>query len=75
MTTEQIEQSGQAIVSISGREFTIRKSLLDDLDSQQPTKMLRRLKAALLVMHSPGDQVVRIQRKNWLAQCLSQTDS
>lgn len=61
VTTEQIKQSGQATVSISGREFTIRKSLLDDLDSQQPTETLRRLKAALLVMHSPRDLVVGIE--------------
>lgn len=61
VTTEQIEQSGQATVSISGREFTIRKSLLDDLEAQQPTETLRRLKAALLVMHSPSDQVVGIE--------------
>jgi putative redox protein len=61
VATEQIEQSGQATVSISGREFTIRKSLLDDLESQQPTETLRRLKAALLVMHSPRDQVVGIE--------------
>lgn len=60
-TTEQIEKSGQATVSISGREFTIRKSLLDDLDSQQPAETLRQLKAALLVMHSPRDQVVGIE--------------
>ena len=61
VTTEQIEQDGQATVSISGREFTIRKSLLDDLESLQPADTLRLLKAALLVMHSPRDQVVGIE--------------
>ncbi len=61
VTTEQIEQAGHATVSISGRVFTIRKSLLDDLEAQQPTETLRRLKAALLVMHSPRDQVVGIE--------------
>src|SRR6185369_7001810 len=61
VTTEQIEQNGQATVSISGRKFTVRKSLLDDLDAQQPTETLRRLKAALLVMHSPHDNVVGIE--------------
>ena len=61
VATEQIEEAGQATVSISGREFTIRKSLLDDLASQQPAETLRRLKAALLVMHSPRDQVVGIE--------------
>src|SRR6185369_4430461 len=61
VTTEQIEQTGQATVSISGREFIIRKTLLDDLESQQPAETLSRLKAALLVMHSPRDQVVGIE--------------
>jgi hypothetical protein len=61
VTTEQIEQSGQATVSIGGREFTIRKSLLDDLESQQPTETLRRLKAALFLTHSPSDQVAGIE--------------
>ncbi len=60
VATEQIEKTGQAAVSISGRNFTIRKSLLDDLESQQPAETLRSLKAALLVMHSPIDQVVGI---------------
>jgi len=56
----QIEQAGQATVSIGGREFTIRKSLLDDLEAQQPAENLRRLRIALLIMHSPLDQVVAI---------------
>lgn len=59
-TTEQIEQAGQATVNISGRTFTIRKSLLDDLESQEPAETLHRLKAALLVLHSPRDLVVGI---------------
>ena len=60
VATDQIEQSGQATVSISGREFIIRKSLLDDLATQQPTET-RHFKVALLVMHSPLDQVVGIE--------------
>ncbi|OGU16832.1 MAG: osmotically inducible protein C [Geobacteraceae bacterium GWC2_53_11] len=60
VSSEQIGQTGQATVSISGRDFTIRKSLLDDLEAQQPTET-RRLKAALLVMHSPHDRVVGIE--------------
>lgn len=59
-TVTRIEQSGQAMVSIGGRDFVIRKSLLDDLKSQQPLEVLRRLKVALLVMHSPRDQIVGI---------------
>jgi putative redox protein len=58
VTTAQLEQTGQATVTIGRRDFTIRKSLLDDLAAQQPGDVLHRLKAALLVMHSPLDQVV-----------------
>jgi len=57
---DRIGQAGQAAVTIAGREFTIRKSLLADLEAQQPEEALRRLDAALLVMHSPNDQVVGI---------------
>ena len=60
-TSAQIEQAGHATVSIGGRTFTIRKSLLDDLEYQQPTEALRQLKAALLVMHSSHDEVVGIE--------------
>ena len=59
-TAEQIELAGQATVSIGGRDFTIRKSLLDDLEAQHPSEILRQLKVALLVMHSPRDLVVSI---------------
>jgi len=60
VSAEQIEQDGQASVVIEGRSFTIRKSLLDDLAAQDPAGTLHRLKAALLVMHSPRDRVVAI---------------
>lgn len=59
-SVERIEQEGQASVLIEGRIFTIRKSLLDDLAAQDPAETLHQLSAALLVMHSPRDQVVSI---------------
>lgn len=60
VSAEQIERDGQASVVIEGRSFTIRKSLLDDLAAQDPAETLHRLRAALLVMHSPRDRVVAI---------------
>jgi putative redox protein len=61
-TIEQIEQTGQAAVKFGAREFTIRKSLLDDLEYQQPSsETLGKLTAALLVMHSPHDEIVGIE--------------
>ncbi|RII25092.1 MAG: osmotically inducible protein C [Geobacter sp.] len=59
-TPERIVMDGQATVRIGARDFTIRKSFLDDLEAQQPSETLKRLKAALLVMHSPNDLVVGI---------------
>lgn len=59
-TPERIVMDGQATVRIGERDFTIRKSFLDDLEAQQPIQILKGLKAALLVMHSPGDMVVGI---------------
>jgi len=57
----QISQDGEATISIRNRDFTIRQSLLDDLDAQKPKEALERLSAALLVMHSPHDEVVGIE--------------
>jgi uncharacterized OsmC-like protein/alpha/beta superfamily hydrolase len=59
-TAEEIDRRGEATAHIGGREFTIGKGLLDDLEAQQPEEILRNLKAALLILHSPMDQVVGI---------------
>jgi|SRR6185369_6532348 len=67
-TTEHIELTGQATVSIGGRDFSIRKALLDDLAAQKPDEVLHRLKVALLVMHSPRDEVVGIDNATRIYQ-------
>jgi uncharacterized OsmC-like protein/alpha/beta superfamily hydrolase len=57
---EEIERAGEATVKIAGRPFTIRKEFIDDIERQTPRDVIRRLDAALLVMHSPRDRVVHI---------------
>jgi uncharacterized OsmC-like protein/esterase/lipase len=57
---EDIEKFGFAKVDIGGREFLIKKQFLDDLRSKDMYNVLRHLKKALLVMHSPQDKVVEI---------------
>jgi len=74
-TAEQIERQGQATARIGGREFMIRKSLLDDLEAQRPEDNLRRLKGALLIMHAPGDQVVGIENAAEIFQAASHPKS
>lgn len=57
---EEIESSGSAPVKIGGQSFTIRKDFLDDVRSQSIRDSLGDLRKALLVMHSPLDDVVGI---------------
>ena len=56
----EIEQQGRAIVEIAGRSFTIRRKLLDDLTNHSVEACAAELGAALLVVHSPTDNIVGI---------------
>ncbi|HEX6197298.1 MAG TPA: alpha/beta fold hydrolase [Jiangellaceae bacterium] len=57
---ERIEEEGQATVQIGGRPFPVRREFLDDISAQPQGERLRRLDAALLVMHAPTDKIVGI---------------
>ncbi len=57
---ERIEAAGEAVVSLGGREFRIQRQFLDDLDRHASTERLRDLDAALLIFHSPRDEIVSI---------------
>jgi len=58
---ESIASRGQAEVNIAGRTFTLRKKFLDDLGRIDPEVVIQNLNRALLVMHSPLDDVVGIE--------------
>ena len=58
---EEIKASGKAVVNLSGRDFTIKKQFLDDLESKSLPETARNLRKALLVMHSPQDDTVGIK--------------
>lgn len=58
---EDINKNGVATVNLSGRDFTIKKQFLDDLQSKSLAKVARNLRKALLVMHSPQDTTVGIK--------------
>ncbi len=58
---ENIKASGQASVNIGGRNFTIKKQFLDDIESQSLPEVAKGLRKALLVMHSPQDATVDIK--------------
>jgi putative redox protein len=60
-SVEEIERAGSAEVEIAGRRFRVRRSFLDDLRSQALESRLGQLRRALLVLHSPIDQIVGIE--------------
>lgn len=57
----EIEANGKAIVNLSGRDFTIKKQFLDDLETKSLPTVAKNLNKALLVMHSPQDTTVGIR--------------
>ncbi|MCZ6632681.1 MAG: alpha/beta fold hydrolase, partial [bacterium] len=57
---ETIQTEGQAEVQIAGRPFVIKKQFLDDLDQTHMHETIRNLKRALLIFHSPVDNIVGI---------------
>jgi putative redox protein len=65
---DEIEREGRARVSIAGREFTIRRELLEDLAAQRLEPALAGLRRALLVLHSPTDQIVGIENASRIFQ-------
>ena len=58
---EEIEATGKALVSLSGRPFTIKKQFVDDLESTDLPTRLKSLKKPLLILHSPQDEIVDIK--------------
>ncbi|MEZ4225560.1 MAG: alpha/beta fold hydrolase [Polyangiaceae bacterium] len=50
----------EAEVNLAGRTFRVKRSLLDDLSDQPMREAIGNLGAALLVMHSPTDDVVGV---------------
>jgi putative redox protein len=57
---EEIKKSGEAAVTLGGRPFRIKRQFLEDLDRADMIEVLPKLNRALLVLHSPVDEVVGI---------------
>ena len=53
-------EAGEATVSIGGRPFRVRRQFLDDIAMQPQCERISTLDAALLVLHSPTDEVVSV---------------
>ena len=57
----EIDAKGEIEVTLSGRPFRIRRALLDDIAEQKLAARIADLHKALLVFHSPTDDIVGIE--------------
>ena len=57
---KEIIEKGEARVNIGGRPFKIQKQFLEDIESNDSGEVIRNLDRALLIMHSPQDEIVGI---------------
>ena len=57
-----IESKLEATVDLGGRQFTIKKQFLEDLERYTDDTHIKRLKKALLLFHSPADTTVPVDQ-------------
>ena len=57
---EEIQANGKAVVNLGGRNFTIKKQFIDDLEANGLSQATKNLRKPILVMHSPQDTIVNI---------------
>ncbi|MEO6317868.1 MAG: alpha/beta fold hydrolase, partial [Acidimicrobiales bacterium] len=55
-----IERDGEADVELAGRPFRLKRQFLEDISAQRLDHAVATLGAALLVMHSPVDELVDV---------------
>jgi uncharacterized OsmC-like protein len=58
---DEIGAKGEVEVALAGRPFRIRRAFLDDIAGQKLSEHIAHLRKALLVFHSPTDEVVGIE--------------
>lgn len=58
---ETLAERGEATFTLAGRSLPIRQSLVDDLERYGNAAYLAELRRALLVMHSPTDEIVGVE--------------
>lgn len=57
---EEIRERGEAEVELAGRPFTLRRQFLEDILQARLEDDLAQLRAALLILHAPRDEIVGI---------------
>jgi putative redox protein len=62
----EIGEKNEVEVTLAGRPFRIRRTLLDDIANQNLTPLVAGLHKALLVFHSPTDDTVGIDNASYI---------
>ena len=62
----EIEEKGLAQVRLAGRPFTIKRQFIDDVTATSIRRRLASLRRALLLYHSPTDNIVGIDQARML---------
>ncbi|MCL6265520.1 bifunctional alpha/beta hydrolase/OsmC family protein [Flagellimonas myxillae] len=57
---DEILATGKAVINLSGRDFTIKKQFLDDLETKSLPETAKALRKPLLILHSPQDDTVGV---------------
>jgi len=58
---DKIRELGEATVTLAGRNFTITRQFLDDVEGTRLMERIASMRKALLIFHSPTDAVVGIE--------------
>jgi putative redox protein len=58
---EDIKSKGEVEVELGGRPFKIERGFLEDIEQQKLSGQIANLKKALLIFHSPTDEIVGIE--------------
>ncbi len=65
---DALARDGVADVSLGGRTFQLKRGFLDDLRQHDLPAQVRKLRKALLIFHSPLDEIVEIDNASELYQ-------
>ena len=65
---DRIRVDGESRGNLAGREFSIKRQFLEDIDNHRLENRLGELRKALLIFHSPVDTVVSIEQAQKLYQ-------
>ncbi len=65
---DEINARGAREISLAGRKFLVRKQFLDDIAEQRLVEKIRRMRKALLILHSPQDDIVDIEHARAIFQ-------